>query len=108
MERLLCRWLPTDKAWIDGELVAAAQHIYPPDHIRSPQQWESVVPQLPFRRRRVRFEAVGPAPKVFESPTIPNQRIEGCEKTNHICRFAALQPAAGPHIAPPVGHGAFQ
>src|ERR1700728_4218210 len=99
MERLLCRRLTAHKARIDGELVAAAQHIHPPDHIRSPQQKKSVVSQLTFRRWRVRFKAVGPAPEVLESPAIPTQRIEGGEKTNYIFRLGALQPAAGPHIA---------
>src|SRR5438132_13093815 len=48
------------------------REISPANHAIAPEQRKRVVAALPFRRRRVRLEPVGPAPEQFEAATIPH------------------------------------
>src|SRR5580704_2152398 len=108
VKRLLCRWLPADKPCIDRELIAASGGVYPSNNVRFPKQWHGVVAQFPFGGRGVCLKSIRPAPEVFESTSIPNQRIKGSQKANDVLRLPAYQSASGPEVTNSAHFNPFQ
>src|ERR1700733_9569946 len=98
VKRLLCRGLSPDKPCIDRKLSAASSGVYPSNNVRFPKQWHGVVAEFPFGGWGVCLKSIGPAPEVFESTSIPYQRIKGSQKANNALWLPAYQSASGPEV----------
>src|SRR5262249_45901048 len=76
------------------------REVAPADHPIAPQQRKGVVAADAFGLRRVRLEAVGPAPEPFETWTIPDDRIERRQESDRSAGGGGGRVLAGRPVPP--------
>src|SRR5580692_1450667 len=69
-----------DVACLDLQASVWFCQIDPADHAIAPQQRHRVVAELTLGFGCVGLEAIGPAPEMFEAPTVPDDRVERSEE----------------------------
>src|SRR4051812_2118597 len=90
--RLKLRALRTSDHKTDAhvELPLACACVGPADHLIVPEQRQRIVTPEPLLQWRVRFETIWPAPELFETGSVPHDRIERRKKTHRERRVIAL------------------
>ena len=73
-----------DVAEVDVELVVFDGGVGPADDVFFPEDGHGVVAELSFRFGGVGFEAVAPAPEMFEAGSVAHDGIEGAEDAHGV------------------------
>src|SRR5207253_8194401 len=76
LESAILWWPAMHVAGIGEQRTIFHRQIRPTDDAIAPQERQRVVTQLPFRRRCVCFETIGPVPQQFETGAIVHDGIE--------------------------------